>query len=124
MRSRSTLALLAGALMLTITTAPSAQTGSGSVLVRVNVVRSCSLKTTSDIPSGAVSVTCSRGTAAVLAASSASPATRVVPLPARQTTVIAARPPQPSSLPASTYAAAAPTSKPAAPALQVITLNF
>jgi hypothetical protein len=123
MRSRSTLALLAGALMLSITTAPSAQTGSGSVLVRVNVVRSCHLQTMGDVPSGAVAITCSRGTAGVVATGTGSSMTRVTPLPARQTTVISMRAPLPEGLDGTGDAASTPDTAGSA-AYEMITLNF
>ena len=126
MRVRTTSTLVA-VLFLTGTAADllAKQARSGAMVVRVSVLRTCSLDTRgTDSAHGAVVLTCSRGSgteAGVYSTvSGQTPSSRVIPVPARETTVIASRP---------TLLAAQATGDdgdPAAPAPshQVVTLNF
>jgi hypothetical protein len=99
---------------------------SGAMVVRVNVLRTCSLDTRgSDTARGAVVLTCSRGSgteAGVYSSVSGQPPiNRVIPVPARETTVIASRPTLLAAQ-ASDYNGLEPGARVAAH--QVVTLNF
>ena len=68
------------------------ETRTGRLVVRVNVIRSCSVETRSSGAENAVLLTCSRvGTEPGVVSTGAGGglANRVVPVPARQTTVVA-----------------------------------
>jgi hypothetical protein len=101
------------------------QARSGAMVVRVSVLRTCSIDMRgSGAAQGAVQITCSRGSgteAGIFSTVSGQPpVSRVVPVPARETTVIASRP--------TLMAAAASDSNGSSTARvasrQVVTLNF
>jgi hypothetical protein len=125
MRSGLTLLPAAAALLVTALTAPSgAETRSAALSVRVIVVRGCSVQSRGGLTTEAsVALTCSRGTepGVVSTVSEGSRAVRVVPVPARQTTVVATRP-------ALSVMMADPPTMPAVratvPPRQVVTVNF
>ena len=97
------------------------ETRTARLVVRVNVIRSCSVETRSSAMEGAVLVTCSRGGSepgVVSTVSGAGLASRVVPVPARQTTVVATPAPMRVATSNGPAAAAAPTTR------QVVVLNF
>ena len=94
--------------------------------VRVNVVRGCSVQSRGGLTTEAsVTLTCNRGTepGVVSTVSGGSqPRTRVVPVPARQTTVVATRPAL--SVLMANPPAAMPAVRAAVPARQIVTVNF
>lgn len=132
MRIRATSALLAALLL-----SPAAhlllakQARSGAMVVRVNVLRTCSLDTRgSDSARGAVVLTCSRGSgteAGVFSTvSGVSPISRVIPVPARETTVVASRPTLLAAQASDYTGSPDDPDAPDAPVAshQVVTLNF
>jgi len=127
MRSGLTFFPAAAALLITALTAPSgAETRAAALAVRVTVVRGCSVQSRGGLTTDAsVALTCSRGTGpgVVSTVSGGTPAlTRVVPVPARQTTIVATRPAL--SAPLVNLRAATPAARATVPARQVVTVNF
>ena len=127
MRSGLTLLPAAAALLMTALTAPSgAETHSAALSVRVIVVRGCSVQSRGGLNTQAsVALTCNRGTepGVVSTVSGGSqPVTRIVPVPARQTTVVATRPAL--SVMMTNPPASMPGVRAALPARQVVTVNF
>ena len=118
MYSRLHLAALGGLLLVALQT-PRAESRSSVMQVRVNVVRACSVDTSGVDGQGTVAVTCNRGTAAGVMASGSGSATRMVPVPARQTTVVSTRL-EPVARPETGPAAA----RTPATTRQVVTVNF
>jgi hypothetical protein len=113
MRSGLTLLPAAAALLITALTAPSgAETRSAALAVRVIVVRGCSVQSRGGVTTDAsVALTCNRGTEPGVVSTVSGgtpPVMRVVPVPARQTTIVATR----------------PAVRTAVPARQVVTVNF
>jgi hypothetical protein len=96
--------------------APRAESRSSALQVRVNVVRSCSVDTRGATEQGTIALTCSRGTAAGVVSTGSGANTRVIPVPARQTTFVPARPTSAST--AASGAATRPSTR------QVVTVNF
>lgn len=72
--------------------APRTESRSSALQVRVNVVRACSVDTRGVTEKGTIALTCSRGTAAGVVSTGVGANTRVIPVPARQTTFVPARP--------------------------------
>ena len=106
--------------------APASQAGTETrtawLVVRVNVIRTCSVDTRgSGAAEGAVVLTCSRGGSEPGVVSTitggAGGRSRVVPVPARQMTIVATRP-------ALQAARNAPSTTAGAPTRQVVVLNF
>jgi len=100
-----------GVLLVAALQSPKAETRSSSLQVRVNVVRACSVDTRDQ---GTIALTCSRGTAASVV-STGTAQTRIIPIPARQTTLVPTRA-------AGTATTAGGTTGPLT--RQVITVNF
>jgi hypothetical protein len=113
----SRLHLLALAVLLVAALqAPRAESRSSALQVRVNVVRSCSVDTRGASDQGTIALTCGRGMTAGVVSTGVGPNTRVIPVPARQTTFVPARP-----------AAAAPGGSGPSTRLstrQIVTVNF
>ena len=118
MHSRLHLAALGGLLLVALQT-PRAESRSSAMQVRVNVVRSCSVDSRGSGDEGTVALTCSRGTAAGVVATGSGSATRVVPVPSRQTTVVSRQP----AVVAGPGPASGTTRAPTA-TRQVVTVNF
>ena len=102
------------------------QARGAAMVVRVNVLRTCSVDTrASGAVEGTVRMTCSRGSGAEAGVfstvSGVPPVSRVVPVPARQTTIVASRPTRVAPAAASGNNGS-PTSRVAS--RQVVTLNF
>jgi hypothetical protein len=116
MCSRLHIAALGGLLLAALQT-PRAESRSSAMQVRVNVVRACSVDTRAADVEGTVALTCSRGVAAGVVSTGSGPDARVIPVPARQTTIVAARPAIVSGSGATPTRAATPTRR-------VVTLNF
>jgi len=101
------------------------QARSGAMVVRVSVLRTCSVDMRgSGAAEGAVQITCSRGSgtdAGVFSTVSGQPpVSRVVPVAARETTVIASRP----TLLAAAASGYSGSSTARVASHQVVTLNF
>ncbi len=96
--------------------APRAESRSSALQVRVNVVRSCSVDTRGVSDQGMIALTCSRGTAAGVVTTGVGSNTRVIPVPARQTTFVPARPTAAAASGRGPLTSAAPR--------QVVTVNF
>jgi hypothetical protein len=127
MRSGLTLLPAAAALLVTALTAPSvAETRSAALAVRVIVVRGCSVQSRGGTTTQAsVTLTCSRGTEPGVVSTvsgGTQSVTRIVPVPARQTTVVATRPAL--SVMMANPPATMPAVRAALPARQVVTVNF
>ncbi len=90
MCSRLHLAAL-GALLLAALQTPKAESRSSVLHVRVNVVRACAVDTRGAGEVGTISLTCSGGGATGVVSAGAGPNARVIPVPARQTTVVSTR---------------------------------
>jgi hypothetical protein len=125
MRFRLLLLVIGGTALLG--SVPSSQAGTdtrtGRLVVRVNVIRSCSVETRSSAAEGAVLVTCSRAGSepgVVSTVAGAGLPSRVVPVPARQTTVVAT--PAAARRAGNGADATAATTGPAT--RQVVVLNF
>jgi hypothetical protein len=104
---RISLRVVAVGALLTASAGHAAQQPSSTMQVQVNVVRSCVINSGSrQRPAGAVTVTCSGRQPGVVSSVDGMKATsqRVVALPTRETTVVAARPTRPGT--------------------QVVTINF
>jgi hypothetical protein len=111
----SRLHLLALAVLLVAALqSPRAESRTAALQVRVNVVRACSVDTRGAADRGTIALTCSRSTAAGAVSTGAGPNARVVPVPARQTTMVPTR----SAIPTGPGATTAPSTR------QVVTLNF
>ena len=126
MRSRFLLTAIASMLFAgTSSSQAGMETRSARLVIRVNVIRSCSVETRSSAAAEtAVLLTCSRsGTepGVVSTVDGARPVTRVVPIPARQTTVVAT----PRLAPATANSAVTATGTGAGTATrQLVILNF
>ena len=92
--------------------------------IRVNVVRACSVDTRGVDGQGTVAVTCSRGTAAGVMASGSGAETRVIPVPARQTTVVSTRPERVASPDAGPADTGLGITRTPTTTRQVVTVNF
>jgi hypothetical protein len=101
------------------------ETRSARLVIRVNVIRSCSVETRSSAAAeSAVLLTCSRSATEPGVASTvdgARPVTRVVPIPARQTTVVATPRPVPA---AANAAVMTPGTGAGTATRQLVILNF
>ena len=87
MCSRLHLAALAGVLLVALQT-PKAETRSSVMQVQVNVVRACAIDTRGTGEVGTIALRCTgAGRGGVITAGSG-PNARIVPVPARQTTVV------------------------------------
>lgn len=114
----STRAAIAAAGLVLAASGVQADTRSAPMIVRVNVVRACSIDTSAaGTPDGAVNVTCGRGNATGITTSTPGSPARVVPVPPRQTTTI---------LPArvAVLAGTAQAPRNSLAARRVVTLNF
>ncbi len=118
MRPRLHLTALAWLLLVALQT-PRAESRSSALLVRVNVVRACSVDARGAGDEGTVALTCSRGTATGMVVTGSGTTSRVVPVPARQTTVVST----PADFAAVQGSATAPRRASAA-TRQVVTVNF
>lgn len=116
MRSRLHLAALGG-LLLAALQAPRAETRSSMMQVRVNVVRSCSIDARGAGEAGTIAVTCTGTRGAGVVSTGTGSEARIVPVPTRETTVVAT----PAVLQGSTGTGAA---RPSVPARHVVTVNF
>jgi hypothetical protein len=114
MYSRLHLAALGGLLLVALQM-PRAESRSSALQVRVTVVRSCSFETRGAGRSATLALTCGGGTAGVVSTGSGAGA-RVIPVPARQTTVLSPRSSQNSTTRTALRADA--------PVRQVVTVNF
>ena len=94
--------------------APWAESRSSALQVRVNVVRSCSVDTRGASEQGTIALTCSRGTAAGVISMGVGASTRIIAIPARQTTFVPTRP--------TATAANGPATR--LSARQIVTVNF
>jgi hypothetical protein len=90
---------LAGIAFIALASGPpiTAESRSAALAVRVTVVRSCAVDTGVPGADGGVAVTCTRGATTQAGVASTMAAgtrtvTRVVPIPARQMTIVASRP--------------------------------
>jgi len=113
MYSRLHLTALA-VLLVAALQAPRAESRSSALQVRVNVVRACSVDTRGVGDQGTIALTCSRGTGAGVVSTGVGANTRVIAVPARQTTFVPARP--------AATAAGGPASS--LSTRQVVTVNF
>jgi hypothetical protein len=113
MCSRLQLAALGGLLLAALQT-PRAETRSSALQVRVNVVRSCSIDTRG---AGEIALTCTGARTAGVVTAGSGPGARIVPVPARQTTVV-------SAPAASQTGTGAGTARAGAPVRQIVTVNF
>jgi hypothetical protein len=104
-----------GVLLVAALQSPKAETRSSSLQVRVNVVRACSVDTRGAADQGTIALTCSRGTAASVASTGTAQNTRVIPIPARQTTLV---PTRAAGMATTASGATAPSTR------QVIIVNF
>ena len=85
--------------------------------VRVTVVRSCSVDTRKAGEMGTIALTCTGVPSGGVVTTGSGPDVRVVPVPTRQTTVVAARPtPENTTGPSATV-----TER---PVRQIVTVNF
>jgi hypothetical protein len=116
MCSRLHLAALSGLLLAAFQT-PKAETRSSTMQVRVTVVRACSIDTRGAGESETVALTCTSATSANVATTGSGRNARVVPLPTRQTTVVAAPP-------AVQHASSSATTRAGTAVRQIVTVNF
>jgi hypothetical protein len=116
MCSRLHLAALGGVLLVALQT-PKAETRSSVMQVQVNVVRACSIDTRGTGEVGTITLRCTgAGSGGVITAGSG-PNARIVPVPARQTTLVSApAAPQNGTGPA--------TARAGVPLRQIVTVNF
>jgi hypothetical protein len=127
MRFRSTITLLAVLLLGGAAVDLLAKQRGAAMVVRVNVLRTCSVDMRgSGAAEGAVQITCSRGSgteagvlSTVSGASGSTSISRVIPVPARETTVVASRP---TLLAAASGFSGSSSARVAS--RQVVTLNF
>ena len=112
-----------GILLVAALQYPKAESRSTSMQVRVHVVRACSVDTRGAGDQRGIALTCSRGTAAGVVSTGSGPNARVIPVPARQTTLVPAR--LAPAAPGAAAGAAAEDGLPIAPPTrQVVTFNF
>ena len=116
MCSRLHLVALGGLLLAALQT-PRAETRSSTMQVRVNVVRACSIDTRGSGEMGTIALTCSGTSASGVVSAGSGANARVIPVPARQTTVVT----PPAVAQNGTGATAA---RAGAPLRQIVTVNF
>jgi hypothetical protein len=116
MCSRLHLAALGGLLLAALQT-PKAESRSSAMQVRVNVVRACSVETRGGGEPGTIALTCNGGSTPGVVSAGSGATARIVPVPTRQTTIVAAHPIRQSVTGPERTAAETPVR-------QIVTVNF